>query len=59
MGGGGYMVEIGQINDFVQMLGLKTPISADTFLDHLTLEGSGTPKLEILSFSTSSLKNIG
>ena len=39
------MVTIGQINDFVQILGLKTPISLDTFHDHLTLEGSGTPKL--------------
>ena len=37
------MVEMGQIKDFVQILGLKTPISA--FLDHLTLEDTGTPKL--------------
>ena len=29
--------EMGQINDFVQILGLKTPIFVDTFLDHLTL----------------------
>ena len=39
------MVEMGQINDFVQILGLKTPIFADTFPDLLTLEDSGTPKL--------------
>ena len=57
--GGTYMVKMGQINEFVQILGLKTPISADIFLDHLPLKGSGTPKLEILSFSRSSLKNIG
>ena len=28
--GGVHMVEMGQINDFVEMLGLKTPISVDT-----------------------------
>ena len=46
--GGVNVFEMGQINDFVQILGLKTTISADTFLDHLTLEGSVIPKLEIL-----------
>ena len=47
------------IKVLLRPIGLKTPISADTFLDQLTLEGSGTPKLEISSFSTSSLKSIG
>ena len=46
--GGVNVFEMGQINDFVQILGLKTTISADTFLDHLALEGSVIPKLEIL-----------
>ena len=41
---------MGQINDFVQILGLKTPIFVDTFLDHLTLSNhnscSKPPNLE-------------
>ena len=44
--GGVHMVEMGQKNDFVQILGLKTQISADTFLDHLTLEGARTPNFK-------------
>ena len=34
------MVKIGKKHDFVQILGLKTPISSDRNFEHLTSEGS-------------------
>ena len=39
-GGGVNIVKIGEKRDFVQILGLKTPISSDRNFEHLTLEGS-------------------
>ena len=38
--GGVNMVKIGEKHDFVQILGLKTPISSDRNFEHLTSEGS-------------------
>ena len=34
------MVKIGEKRDFIQILGLKTPISSDINFEHLTSEGS-------------------
>ena len=38
--GGVNIVKIGEKHDFVQILGLKTPISSDRNFEHLTSEGS-------------------
>ena len=38
--GGVNMVKIGEKRDFVQILGLKTPISVDRNFEHMTSEGS-------------------
>ena len=53
------MVKMGQKNDFVQILGLKTQISVDTFLDHLTLEGAGAPNFESTSIFHMFPENLG
>ena len=46
-------------NKFVQILGPKSQISADTFLDHLTLEGAGAPNFQSTNIFTCSLKTLG
>ena len=43
------MVKMGQINDFVQILGLKTPISVDRNFEHLTSEGSDRDLVVLLA----------
>ena len=53
------VVIMGQINDFIQILGLKTPISAETFLDHLTLEGAGTPNFKSTDIFDMFPENLG
>ena len=58
MGGGVNIFEMGQINDFFQILGLKTPISVDRNFEHLTSEGSVTRNFEVSSFLTPSLQNM-
>ena len=45
--GGVNIVKIGEKHDFVQILGLKTPISVDRNFEHLTSEGPVTPKFEM------------
>ena len=45
--GGVNMVKIGEKHDFVQILGLKTPISVDRNFEHLTLEGCVAQNLKI------------
>ena len=52
------MVKIGKKHDFVQHLGLKTPISVDRNFEHLTSEGSVTQNFEVSSFLTPSLQNM-
>ena len=52
------MVKIGKKHDFVQILGLKTPISVDRNFEHLTSEGSVAQNFEILSSLTPSLQNM-
>ena len=58
MGGGVNIVKIGEKHDFVQILGLKTPISVDRNFEHLTSEGSVTRNFEVSSFLTPSLQNM-
>ena len=50
--------KIGKKHDFVQILGLKTPISVDRNFEHLTSEGSVTRNFEVSSFLTPSLQNM-
>ena len=45
--GGENMVKIGEKHDFVQNLGLKTPISVDRNFEHLTSEGCVAQNFEI------------
>ena len=52
------MVKIGEKHDFVQILGLKTPISGDINFDHLTSEGSVAQNFEISPSLTPSLQNM-
>ena len=52
------MVKIGKKHDFVQILGLKTPISSDINFEHLTSERSLTQNFEMSSSLTSSLQNV-
>ena len=52
------MVKIAEKHDFVQILGLKTPISVDINFEHLTLEGSLAQNIEISSSLTPSLENM-
>ena len=52
------IVKIGEKRDFVQILGLKTPISVDRNFEHLTSEGSVTRNFEISSSLTPSLQNM-
>ena len=52
------MVKIGEKHDFVQILGLKTPISVDRNFEHLTSEGSVAQNFEMSSSLTSSLQNV-
>ena len=52
--GGVNIVKIGEKHDFVQILGLKTPISVDRNFEHLTSEGSVTRNFEVSSFLTPS-----
>ena len=52
------IVKIGEKRDFVQILGLKTPISVDRNFDHLTSEGSVARNFEISSSLTPSLQNM-
>ena len=56
--GGVNIVKIGEKHDFVQILGLKTPISVDRNFEHLTSEGSVTRNFEISSSLTPSLQNM-
>merc|ERR1719239_845671 len=56
--GGVNIVKIGKKHDFVQILGLKTPISVDRNFEHLTSEGSVTRNFEVSSFLTPSLQNM-
>ena len=58
MNGGVNIVKIGEKHDFVQILGLKTPISVDRNFEHLTSEGSVTRNFEISSSLTPSLQNM-
>ena len=53
------MVEMGQKNDFVQILDPKTQISANTFLDHLTLEGAGALNFESTDIFHMLPENLG
>ena len=48
----------GEKHDFVQILGLKTPISVDRNFEHLTSEGSVARNFEISSSLTPSLQNM-
>ena len=57
-GGGVNIVKIGEKRDFVQILGLKTPISVDRNFDHLTSEGSVARNFEISSSLIPSLQNM-
>ena len=57
-GGGVNIVKIGEKRDFVQISGLKTPISSDRNFKHLTSERSVAWNLEILSSLTPSLQNM-
>ena len=52
------MVKIGKKHDFVQILGLKTPISVDRNFEHLTWEGSVARNFKILSSLTPFLQNM-
>ena len=52
------MVKIGKKHDFVQILGLKTPISVDRNFEHLTSEGSVARTFEISSSLTPFLQNM-
>ena len=52
------MVKIGEKHDFVQILGLKTPISMDRNFEHLTSEGYVAHNFEVSSFLTLSLQNM-
>ena len=52
------MVKIGEKHDFVQILGLKTPISVDINFEHLTSERSVASNFEISSYLTPSLQNM-
>ena len=56
--GGVNIVKIGEKHDFVQILGLKTPISVDRNFEHLTSEGSVAQNFEMSSSLTSSLQNV-
>ena len=56
--GGVNIVKIGEKHDFVQILGLKTPISVDRNFEHLTSEGSVARNFEISSSLTPSLQNM-
>ena len=52
------IVKIGEKHDFVQILGLNTPISVDRNFEHLTSEGCVAQDFEILSSLTASLQNV-
>ena len=52
------IVKIGKKHDFVQILGLKTPISVDRNFEHLTSEGSVARNFEISSSLTPFLQNM-
>ena len=56
--GGVNIVKIGEKHDFVQILGLKTPISVDRNFEHLTSEGCVAQNFEISSSLTASLQNV-
>ena len=56
--GGVNIVKIGEKHDFVQILGLKTPISVDRNFEHLTSEGSVTQNFEVSSFLKPSLQSM-
>ena len=56
--GGVNMVKIGEKHEFVQISGLKTPISVARNFEHLTSKGCVAQNFEILSSLTASLQNL-